>query len=126
VTKRTISYYQLKVQALLILYKLAHHRRAEPYDRSWCLRFILAFLYSQSKGEDRSSFDRFWKAATQPKKPDEPDRTAAKVRGMSMKNEANAICLAVGEQPKLIQDQFWDELTREAYARRGEKVTVRR
>jgi hypothetical protein len=43
---------------------------------------------------------------------------------MDMKREANRICLALGEQPKQIQDQFWDELTREAYARRGEKVRI--
>jgi hypothetical protein len=43
-----------------------------------------------------------------------------------MKREANAICLAVGEQPKQIQDQFWDELTREAYAKRGAEVAIRK
>ena len=43
-----------------------------------------------------------------------------------MRREANRICLAVGEQPKQIQDQFWDELTREAYAARGEEVTILR
>lgn len=123
-TNRIVSPYQLKIQALLILYKLAHHRRGKPYDRSWCLRFLLAFLYSQSNGEDRSSFDGYWKAATRAKKPDEPDGAAAYVRGMDMKRQANGICLAVGEQPKEIQDRFWDELTREAYADRGEKLRI--
>ena len=66
----SVSPYQLKVQALLILYKLAHHRKAEGYDRSWTLRFLLAFLYAQSDGADRSPFDDYWKAATRPKKPD--------------------------------------------------------
>jgi hypothetical protein len=123
-SKHSVSPYQLKIQALLILYKLAHHRRGDPYDRSWTLRFLLAFLYAQSDGEDRSSFDGFWKAATRPKKPNEADGTAAYVRGMDMRREANGICLAVGEQPKEIQDRFWDELTREAYANRGETVRI--
>lgn len=118
------SSHQLKIQALLILYKLAHHRQGQPYERSWTLRFLLAFLYSQSKGDDRSSFDGYWKAATRAKKPDEADGAAAYVRGMHMKSQANGICLAVGEQPKEIQDKFWDELTREAYADRGEKVRI--
>lgn len=122
--KHTVSSYQLKIQALLILYKLAHHRKAQPYERSWGLRFLLAFLYTQSDGEDRSSFDGFWKAATRANKPDEPDGAGAYVRRMEMMREANGICLAVGEQPKQIQDQFWDELTREAYANRGEKVRI--
>ena len=126
VTKHTVSPYQLKIQALMIVYKLAHHSRAKAYDRSWCLHFILAFLYSQSDGEDRSAFDGFWKAATRPQKPGEPDGTTATMRGMDMKREANAICLAAGEQPKQIQDRFWDELTREAYAKRGEEVTIRK
>ena len=125
-TKHAVSTYQLKIQALLIIYKLAHHGRAKAYDRSWCLRFILAFLYSQSNGADRSPFDGFWKAATRATKPDEPDKTAGDIRRMHMQREANAICLAVGEQPKPIHDRFWDELTREAYAKRGEEVTIRK
>jgi hypothetical protein len=123
-SKHAVSPYQLKIQALLILYKLAHHQKAEPYDRSWCLRFLLAFLYSQSEGEDRSPFHAYWKVATAPKRPGDADGNAAYCRGMDMKREANRICLALGEQPKQIQDQFWDELTREAYARRGEKVRI--
>ena len=39
-----VSSYQLKVQALFIVYKLAHHSPANGYQRSWGLRFILAFL----------------------------------------------------------------------------------
>ena len=39
---------------------------------------------------------------------------------MDMKREANRICLALGEQPKQIQDQFWDELTREHMPARRE------
>lgn len=123
-SKHAVSAYQLKIQALLILYKLAHHRKAGGYDRSWTLRFLLAFLYSQSDGEDRSSFDGFWKAATRPKKPGDADGTAAYVRSMAMTREANGICLAVGEQPKEMQNRFWDELTREAYANRGETVRI--
>ena len=123
-SRHGVSPYQLKIQALMILYKLAHHRKAEGYDRSWMLRFLLAFIYSQSDGEDRSSFDGFWKAATRPPKPDEADGTAAYTRGMEMTCQANGICLAVGDQPKQIQDQFWDELMREAYARRGEEVRI--
>lgn len=121
----TVSPYQLKIQALLILYKLAHHRRGEPYDRSWCLRFLLAYLYSHANG-DRSSFDGYWKAATRPNKPGEADGAASYVRGIDMRREANGICLAVGEQPKEVQDRFWDELTREAYASRGEKIAIKR
>lgn len=124
--KHAVSSNQLKIQALLIIYKLAHHRRADAYQRSWCLRFILAFLYSQSNGEDRSAFDEFWRAATRPRKPGEPDDTAAQFRGMMMIREAHRICVAVGEQPKMIRDRFWDELTREAYAAQGEEVTIRR
>jgi hypothetical protein len=41
-----------------------------------------------------------------------------------MKREANRICLAVSEEPKAIQHQFWDELTPEAYARRGKEVRM--
>jgi hypothetical protein len=41
-----------------------------------------------------------------------------------MKREANGICLAVGKEPKSIQDQFWDELTPEAHARRGKEVRI--
>ena len=41
-----------------------------------------------------------------------------------MKREANGICKAVGEEPKEMQDRFWDELTREAYASRGETVRI--
>jgi hypothetical protein len=124
VTKHAVSPYQLKIQALMILYKLAHHRKARPYDRSWALRFLLAFLYSQASSDDRSPFDAFWKAATRPGKRGEPEETATRVRGIEMKRLANRVCLAVGEQPKQIQDRFWDELTREAYARRGEKVRI--
>lgn len=125
-TKHIVSSNQLKIQALMIIYKLAHHRRPDAYHRSWCLRFVLAFLYSQSNGEDRSAFDAFWKAATRPKKPDQSNATAARFRGIAMKREANRICLALGEEPKQIQDRFWDELTREAYAQRGEEVVIRR
>ena len=89
-------------------------------------RFILAFLYSQSSGDDRSAFDGFWKAATRPRRADETEATAARARGIHLKREANRICLAVGEQPKEIQDRFWDELTRDAYARGGEEVTIMR
>jgi hypothetical protein len=122
--KNGVSPYQLKIQALMILYKLAHHRTADGYQRSWTLRFLLAFLYSQSSDDDRSSFDEFWKAATRPRKPDEPNGTAVSLRGMDMKRHANRICLAVGEQPKQVQDRFWDELTREAYAQRGKNVRI--
>jgi hypothetical protein len=122
--KHSVSPYQLKIQALFILYKLAHHKRAAPYDRSWTLRFLLAFLYSHATGDDRSPFDDFWKAATRTTQQDEPDGRAATIRGIEMKRLANAICLAVGEQPKDIQDRFWDELTREAHARRGEPVRI--
>jgi len=122
--KHTVSSHQLKIQALMILYKLAHHRRASAYDRSWTLRFLLAFLYSHAAGEDRSAFDAFWKAATRPRKPDQPDELASRVRGIEMKRLTNTICLAVGEQPKDVQDRFWDELTREAYERRGEAVRI--
>jgi hypothetical protein len=118
-----LSSYQLKIQALLILYQIAQHRRAEAFPRTWTLRFILAFLYSQSSG-DRSPFDAYWKAATRPKSPAETDAAAARVRGAALRREANLICLAVGEQPKQISDRFWDELTREAYAKRGEEVTI--
>lgn len=121
-----VSSYQLKVQALFIVYKLAHHSPANGYQRSWGLRFILAFLYSQSSGDDRSAFDGFWKAATRPRRADETEATAARARGIHLKREANRICLAVGEQPKEIQDRFWDELTRDAYARGGEEVTIMR
>ena len=121
-TRPPVSSYQLKVQALLILYKLANVRRSKPYDRSWCLRFLLAFLHSQSNG-DRSAFDAYWKAATRAHASGE---TASRARVIEMRREANRICLAVGEQPKQIQDQFWDELTREAYATRGEEVTILR
>jgi hypothetical protein len=124
VAKHAVSPHQLKIQALMILYKLAHHRKADPYDRSWALRFLLAFLYSQASGDDRSPFDAFWKAATRPGRPGEPEETAARVRGTEMKRLANQVCLAVGEEPKPMQDRFWDELTREAYARRGEKVRI--
>lgn len=123
---RVVSPYQLKIQALLIVYKLAHHSREKPYGRTWCLRFILAFLYAQSDGADRSAFDAFWQAATRAHPCGGSGRTAAAIRGIEMKRHANRICLAVGEEPKRIQDQFWDELTREAYARRGEEVTIRR
>lgn len=119
--KDRTSPYQLKLQALLILYKLAHHRRLQPYDRSWCLRFILAFLYSHANG-DRSSFDAFWQAATRPNRPDDGPGS----REQGMRGAANRICSAVGEDPKLVQDQFWDELTRETYAKRGEAVTIKK
>jgi len=109
----------------MIVYKLAHHTRGDPYDRSWCLRFLLAFLYAQSNGEDRSPFDAFWKAATRARSCD-ANGTTAHVRGIEMKREANRICLALGEEPKQTQDRFWDELTREAYAKRGEEVTIRK
>jgi hypothetical protein len=123
-TRPAVSSYQLKIQALLILYKLAHHGKAGGYERSWCLRFLLAFLYAHANGEDRSPFDEFWKAATRPQSAGEPDKAAASARARAMKREANRICLAVGEQPKAMQDQFWDELTREAYARRGEEARI--
>ena len=121
-----VSSHQLKIQALLILYKLAHHSRAKPYDRTWCLRFMLAFLYAHAKQGDRAPFDGFWKAATASQKPGEPDAAAARARRSAMQREANGMCVAVGEQPKRVHDQFWDELTREAYARRGETVTIKR
>jgi hypothetical protein len=43
-----------------------------------------------------------------------------------MRRHAGGICLAVGEEPKNIHDRFWDELTREAYANRGETVRIMR
>ena len=122
--KHSVSPYQLKIQALLILYKLAHQRKPEPYDRSWALRFLLAFLCAQASGEDRSPFDAFWKAATRPRNPGEADALAARLRGIEMKRLANEICRSVGEQPKQVQDRFWDELTREAHALRGEKLRI--
>ena len=122
--RAAISSPQLKIWALLILYQMAHNRRAEGYPRSWLLRFLLAFLYTHAKGGDRSSFDGFWKAATRAKTPDVADGAAAKMRGVEMKREANGICKAVGEEPKEMQDRFWDELTREAYASRGETVRI--
>lgn len=122
--KPGVSPHQLKIQALFILYKLAHHKRAAPYDRSWMLRFLLAFLYSHATEDDRSPFDEFWKAATRPHSPGEPVETAARLRGVELKRLTNTICLAVGEEPKEVQDRFWDELTREAYASRGEAVRI--
>lgn len=117
------SPYQLKIWALLILYQMAHHDRAEGYPRSWLLRFLLAFLYSHAKGADRAPFHGFWKAATRPNK-DRPTGTSAYERGIDMKRYANAICKAVGEEPKAIQDRFWDELARDAAAKRGEKIRI--
>jgi hypothetical protein len=121
-TTSGVSPHQLKIWALFILYKLAHHRKAEGYERTWMLRFLLAFLYSHAKDEDRAPFDAYWKAATRPKPEKRGDGAVAYERGMDMRREAARICLAVGEQPKEIQDRFWDELTREAHALRGEKV----
>jgi hypothetical protein len=121
-----VSSYQLKIWALFILYKLAHHSKPEGYERTWMLRFLLAFVYSHANGGDRSPFDGYWKAATKPKKEGEQDGSASYVRGMDMRHEAARICLAVGEEPKDIHDRFWDELTREAYANRGETVRIMR
>lgn len=122
--KPAVSSHQLKIQALLILYKLSHQRKANGYDRSWSLRFLLAFLYSQAGGDDRSAFDGFWKAATRARKPGDADETAAAARTIGMKRQANRICKAVGEEPKQMHDHFWDELTREAYARRGQEARI--
>jgi hypothetical protein len=124
--KHAVSPHQLRIQALFIVYKLAHHQRAVPYERSWTLRFLLAFLYAQTPGDDRSPFDEFWKAATRARDPAEPEERAAAARGAEMKRLANALCRAVGEEPKAIQDRFWDELTREAYARQGKAVRILR
>jgi hypothetical protein len=124
--KHGVSPHQLRIQALFIVYKLAHQKRAAPYERSWALRFLLAFLYAQAPGDDRSPFDAYWKAATRPRDPAAPDARAAAARGAEMKRLANAICRAVGEEPKAVQDRFWDELAREAYGRRGEAVRILR
>jgi hypothetical protein len=121
-----ISPYQLKLWALFILYKLAHQPKPEGYERTWMLRFLLAFAYSHAKDGDREPFDAYWKAATRPKAKDGPDDTAARIRGFAMRRHAHAICTAVGEDPKNIHDRFWDELTREAYANRGETVRIMR
>lgn len=88
------------------------------------LRFLLAFLYSHANGGDRSSFDGYWKAAIKPQKEYETREAAAKRRGIDMRRHAGSICQAVGEEPKNIHDRFWDELTREAYAGRGETVRI--
>ena len=125
-SKHAVSPYQLKLWALFILYHLAHCAKARPYQRSWFLRFILAFLYAQSKDEDRTHFDTFWKVATKPHRPSNADRDPNSVRRSLMQREANGICLAVGEEPKEIHDRYWDEVTREAYAKRGEKVVIKR
>jgi hypothetical protein len=125
-SKHRVSPHQLKLWALFILYKLAHQKKAEGYERTWMLRFLLAFLYSHAKGDDRSSFDAYWRAATRPKGKGEPDEAAAKIRGIDMRRHAGGICLALGEEPKNIHDRFWDELTREAYAGRGETVRIMR
>jgi hypothetical protein len=121
---RPISPYQLKIWALFILYKLAHHSKPGGYERGWMLRFLLAFLYSHASDGARAPFDGYWKAATRAQEEGKPDRTAAYERGMTMRRQASAICRAVGEEPKAIQDRFWDELTREAYAARGEKLRI--
>ena len=119
------SPYQLKLWALLILYQMAHHSRADGFPKTWLLRFLLAFLYSHANGADRSSFEEFWKAATRPKKAGQPDGAAACERGVSMQCHANAICLAVGEEPKAMQDQFYRELSREHADKRGKKANLR-
>jgi hypothetical protein len=123
-SNHAVSPCQLKIWALFILYKLAHHSKPKGYERTWMLRFLLAFLYSHANGTDRTAFDGYWKAATKPKKEGEPDEVAAKIRGLDMRRQACGICLAVGEEPKNIHDRFWDELTREAYADRGETVRI--
>lgn len=119
-----VSPYQLKIWALFILYKLAHHSKPEGYDKGWTLRFLLAFLHSHAPDGDRSPFTAYWKAATWPRRDGAADGTAAYMRGMDMRRHAGAICRAVGEEPKVIQDRFWDELTREAHATRGEPVRI--
>lgn len=124
--KHSVSSYQLKIRALFIIYKLAHCARPKPYDRSWGLRFILAFLYSQSKAADRTHFDGFWKAATKPETPGAEERAPGAARRSRLQREANGICLAVGEEPKQIHDRFWDEMTREAYAGTGDKLSIKR
>lgn len=124
--EHVVSPYQLKIWALFILYKLAHHRKPEAYERTWMLRFLLAFLHSHAAGEDRSAFIGYWRAATRRNANEAPHRAASHKRGVEMRRHANRICLAVGEDPKNIQDRFWDELTREAYARRGEQVRIMR
>lgn len=120
------SPYQLKIWALLILYQMAHHDRPEGYPRSWLLRFLLAFLYSHSNGADRAPFHGFWKAATCALKEGKPSGVGAYERSIDMKRHANGICKAVGEEPKSMQDRLWDELAREATAKRGEKIAIKR
>jgi len=120
-----VSPHQLKIWALLILYQTAHHSRADGYPRTWLLRFLLAFLYSHAQGGDRTPFDEFWKAATKAGKKDPPTVTGAYERGMDLKREAARICLAVGEEPSAIHDQFYPELSHEDAEKRGEKVKFR-
>jgi hypothetical protein len=123
---QSISPHQLKLWALFILYKLAYQSKPGGYERSWMLRFLLAFAYSHAQDGDRKPFDAYWKAAIKPTGRGEADEVAVKIRGFAMRRHVHAICRAVGEEPKDIHDRFWDELTREAHAQRGETVRIMR
>lgn len=124
--RQTISRHQLKIWSLLILYQMCHHAPADGYPKIWMLRFLLAFIHSYTDNGDRKPFDAFWKAATGPKNESNADGTNSYTRGMMMHSAANAICKAVGEEPKAIQDHFWDEMTRDAYAKEGKKLLLKK
>jgi hypothetical protein len=52
---------QLVFKAICALDEIVDQCSEGPVKATQAMRFVLAFLYSQSKSDDRDSFDQFWK-----------------------------------------------------------------
>lgn len=67
----------LVFRAICVLDEIVDQCHAGTVKTTLAVRFILAFLYSQSKSDDRSSFDKFWKIIRDEYQPAYSDRDSS-------------------------------------------------
>lgn len=85
---------------LAMLYDLARAAQADPYPPSLELRAVLGLLHALSGGE-RSSYDAFWKAATEARRPAYSDLIGGVCRKNDLTAEWHGILCTFGLEPSI-------------------------